>query len=859
LLCWWCGRPIGNVLAVSILCGMYVPHSTAGLTRTLQRRPHLQLWPPYSRLPEPFLWAPRADFGTEVNDLSSCWPGCAFAAAGAIGFYRRWRPCGPARPRATACSRRALDDDLADSLRERTLESLDFDYVVQRLREQCCTEPALALSEDPAALLASSPEEARVRYAEVLELAELEDADLVLSEPLDVLQELEACASGEVLEPPRLRAVAAAAEALLKLRNGLERAAGRGAPIPRLLAHVARIELPDDLLDCVLEAFDSNGDLSEQKFPELADLRQRIRELEERCATEMRQVLSSGRYMQYLADDGYMQIGGHYVLSVKPQHARKVGQVMDESRSGRTSYVEPHELIGPAGELTELQRELKFLTRRILGRMCVAVSRANAEFKACLQAAGEIDLARARLFLGEDMEGEVPEVGDEGVIVARHARNPCLLLRGGTRVVGNRLELGSWSQGIILSGPNAGGKTVVLKTLGLLALLVRCGIPVPAGESPRIDFFDVVLAEIGDMQTIVDDLSTYSAHLVASRILLQQAAQAGTRALVMVDEAGTGTDPQQGAALARAVLEALLGTGARVVATTHCMQLKNWALQDPRTEIVAMEYKKGRPTFKLVRNTVGESHAIETARRLELPPALVQRAEALLSEDQRSLLALQRRAEDLEKRLQLQLRRAEEREAQALTAEHASAELERQLAARGEELRNAEAELLARQERLQSQLRAEHRARMDVQARQLRELVRNLRQHVDSGGAAGLRLVGEEIEELRFERDEAARAAAQRAKLVPGALDTADALNPGEWVMVLAKTPWYGFKGRVQQVLGGVGGMPVRVKIQIERSGNTLEFEKTQLGKTSAPPTKGPIKQPKKRQAVDYTKVMSNW
>lgn len=752
-----------------------------------------------------------------------------------------------------------VDDELAQSLQLRTLESLDFGYVIGKLRGHCYTAAALAMTQDPSALLASSPEEVQELYAAVTEVATLEDADLTLDDPLNVQAAIDACSRGSVLDPPQLREVSLAIEALLKLRNGLERAVARGAQLPTLIGIVEQIELPDELLDGMLGAFDEEGELSEAKFPELANMRQRIRLLEEKCASKIESVLSSGKYASYLADDGYMQIGGHYVLSVRPQHIRKVGQVMDQSRSGQTSYVEPREVVGMSAELIELQKELKFSVRRILGQMCIAVARASPALKACLQAAGEIDLARARLFLGEDMEGEVPEVRNEGVIMARHARNPCLLLRGGTRVVGNRVELGSWAQGIILSGPNAGGKTVVLKTIGLLALLVRCGIPVPAGESPRVDFFNVVLAEIGDMQTIVDDLSTYSAHLVASRIILASTEHSGARALVMIDEAGTGTDPMQGAALARAVLEALLNRGARVVATTHCMQLKNWALDDPRTEIAAMEYKQGRPTFKLVRNSVGESYAIETARRLELPASLVQRAEELLSEDHRSLLTLQRNAEELEKQLTFQVQKATEREAQAAVAERLAKERERAFAEKEKALADMERDLLARQERLRSQLEAEHRARVTSHERKLQEIMVILKQETGEGKGR-LKVVGDAIEEFQLVRDEAAYHAEQRARLVPHALNQADSVSPGDWVVVLARTPWYGFKGRVQQVLGGAGGTPVRVKLKLEGFGDTLDLEKTELGKTSAPSRQtGLSKQDKKSPARDYSKMVHNW
>lgn len=793
-------------------------------------------------------------------------PAAGAAAAGVLAAASsRPRRAASARTTWTAAaarSREELDEQLAHSLQERTLEALDFDFIMERLQKHCYTVTAAGLAMDSAALLASTPEEARLLYRQVEELALLEDADLQLADRLDIQDAVDQATRGTVLEPSQLRNVSEAIHALLKLRNGIDGAAARGLDIPSLLEIVESIDLPDDLLDMLLEAFDGEGELSEQKFPQIADMRQRIRDLERQCAAEIKNVLASGKYRSLLTDDGYMQLGGQYALSVKPQHKHKVGQVVDESRSGRTVYVQPEELLQFSKELTQLQQELKFAMRRILGQMSVVVSRSSSQLKRCLQVAAQVDLARARLFLGEDMEGEIPVIGDEGIIMARRARNPCLLLRGGSRVVGYRLELGSWSQGLILSGPNAGGKTVVLKTVGLLALLVRCGIPVPAGESPRVDFFQVVLAEVGDMQTIVDDLSTYSAHLVASRIMLSRTASTGARALVMVDEAGSGTDPVQGAALARAIIEALLERGARIVATTHSLQLKNWALADPRTEIAAMEYKEGKPTFHLVRNAVGESYAIETARRLELPQDVVNRAEELLDADQRSLLALQRRTAELEQELQIKVKQAEERELRAAAAEQYAEGRAAALAIKEEELQSAEYDFLARQDRLRSQSNAEFQARVEAHERKLGEILSELKRS-SSTGDSRLKIVGNAVQELRLERDaaaEVANVAAQRARFAPGAMNPSDALSMGDWVVVLARTPWYGFKGTVQRIVGGSQGTPGRVVVRLENVANPLEMEKTELGKTSPPqPQAAAKKKSNSRPPRDFSQLVNTW
>jgi len=752
---------------------------------------------------------------------------------------------------------RAQEDEraLAQSLQERTLDSLDLDFVVDRLRSHCCTVHAAEICDDPANLLASSAEEARALYDEVVELSELEDEDLPLSASLDISAQVEECCRGSVLEPPDLADIADAIKHLQKLRMGLEGAVARGANIPSLLDIADRLELPDELLDSLLDAFDDKMELSAKKFPQIAEMKAKIKERESSCSTAMSQVLRSGKYRRYMTNDGYMQIGGRYVLSVRPQHKSEVGVTVDESRTGMTAYVEPTELVGLSGDLQQLQEELKFSIRRIIGQMCIAVSRSSDAIANCIEAAAEIDLARARLFLGEDMEGEVPEVRDEGVFIARQARNPCLLLRCGSVVRGYRLELGAKTQGLILSGPNAGGKTVVLKTIGLIALLARCGIPVPAGESPRVDFFEVVLAEVGDMQTIVDDLSTYSAHLVASRIMLGCVKESGPRSLVLVDEAGTGTDPAQGAALARAILEELLQRGARAVATTHCLQLKDWAASDPRTEIAAMEYKRGQPTFRLVPNSIGESHAIETARRLNLALDVVTRAEEFLSEDQRSLEALERKAKDLQSQLETQLERAHEREAMArMAAEDANLQAEA-LQQRQEKILALEVDLLERRERIQAQLAADHQSQMALHQQKVQTVIDELKRTSGKDGHDRLRIVGDAIEDLRVERDKVSEAEKRRAKLqkarsMPGALSPSDDLGIGEWVIVLAKTPWYGFKGRVQRLNG------VKVLVALDGSGSGVELEKTELAKCSAPLPRGKKKNTRASGKVrDYSKL----
>jgi len=370
----------------------------------------------------------------------------------------------------------------------------------------------------------------------------------------------------------------------------------------------------------------------------------------------------------------------------------------------------------------------------------------------------------------------------------------------------------------------------------LLALLARCGIPVPAGEAPRVDFFEVVLAEMGDMQTIVDDLSTYSAHLVASRIILNATANKGPRSLVMIDEAGTGTDPAQGAALARALLETLLDAGVRLVATTHCDQLKSWALEDSRTEIAAMEYKEGRPTFRLTRNAIGESHAFSVARRLDLPVSLVDRAEELLEEDQRSLLALQREVERMEKELRERLLAVEEQEDELEEARREAETKEAEANQRLGDLKTREAGMAIKQEQLEGKILQEHSERVAAHERKLKDLLAALT--VNGKADSRLKIVGDAVLDLEIERDGIAEEAQRQKKAagrLPGALRGKDQLRVGDWVVILSRTEWYGFKGQVSRFVGDKTGARQRVVLAVSGSNSAVTLFKTEVGTTTAP------------------------
>lgn len=345
----------------------------------------------------------------------------------------------------------------------------------------------------------------------------------------------------------------------------------------------------------------------------------------------------------------YSEVNGRIVIPVDRSHAN-VGIVHDASRSGKTVYVEPADIVAPTNALRQAEAELRSEEARVWRRLTGEILAARVDLEAAVMAAGQLDLVLGRVQLGAKIKGTIPECGNEGIVSLKNAKHPLLLLRMDHNVVvGSDISIGAdGNQGLVLTGPNAGGKTVILKLLGLVALMARNGIPIPAdgavgANRPRVDFFNPILADIGDLQSVGGDLSTFSGHMLVCKQVLESS---GTNALVLMDELGSGTDPAQGVAIAQALLEELVEAGSRVAITTHYMELKQLAAADDRFAVAGMQFVNGRPTYKLLPGTVGESFALSVAERLGLPQKVIDRATELLDSETRQMGDLLRELED---------------------------------------------------------------------------------------------------------------------------------------------------------------------------------------------------------------------
>jgi len=473
-----------------------------------------------------------------------------------------------------------------------------------------------------------------------------EGIDVGVGGVADIRAGLRRAGKGEVLEGGELLSIGRTLRALVRVERTLDMQAELA---PTLAERAAAIYIDALLIDELEDSFEPTGELSTKRYPELADLRKAIASLHSQVRTTLDGLVKGDSMSDLLQDTFWTVRDNRYVLPIK-SHAKRwdLGIVHDTSGSGQTVFVEPHAVIELNNRLRLAEGKLKAAEHRILATLSRQLAQEVPAALQGIEVAVELDIVAARAGLAKTLQATRPAVGREGRLELTAARHPVLVLRE-VEVIANDLALGPDRPVLVLSGPNAGGKTVALKTMGLCALLVRYGCYVPAAEGSRVDLFDDVMSAVGDQQTVEGDLSSFSAHLVQLRDMVEHA---GPHHLVLLDEVASGTDPTQGAAIARAVLEHLADADARVVVTTHFAPLKGLAAIDDRFGVAAVQYAEGSPTYRVLMGATGESHALSIAGRVGLPEALLERSRALMGEGEvhltQTLEALEAQRGDLD-------------------------------------------------------------------------------------------------------------------------------------------------------------------------------------------------------------------
>ena len=496
----------------------------------------------------------------------------------------------------------------------------------------------LALTLQPADRL----EEAQRRQAATTEALKLPGlrSGLHLGGVHDIRPHAERASVGGSLGPEELLDVASMVRAARAWRRGL---ASLQDETPTLL-ELAESYLGDHpgLMEDIQDAIGEGGEVLDSASPVLARIRTELRGAHDRLVSRLREIMSAPPFRDVVQDPVVTQRNGRYVIPIRAESRGQVpGIVHDQSASGATLFVEPLAVVDMANRWRTLILDEEREVERILRALSQEVGEQAEALSSSVEGLAQIDLARATAALAEQQRATAPQLvglprpAGEPVLKLVDARHPLLT---GT-VVPISLELGGEFDVLLITGPNTGGKTVALKTAGLLSLMAQSGLYVPAKEGSLVAVFERIQADIGDEQSLQQSLSTFSSHI--SRIV-RMLRDADSCSLILLDELGAGTDPQEGAAIARALLDFLRERGAYVVATTHYPELKSYAEATPRVQNASVEFdiQTLSPTYRLMIGTPGRSNALAIAERLGMPGEVLDTARTYVSPQARETEAL---------------------------------------------------------------------------------------------------------------------------------------------------------------------------------------------------------------------------
>ena len=558
---------------------------------------------------------------------------------------------------------------------DRDLELLEFHKIREILAGFTSFSASRELALDLTPLL--DEEEVRLRLRQSAEARRLLSLspDTHIGEVIDIREVVKMAARGKILDPKSLLEIHKTLNAAHRLKSHLM---NLPSEIPLLSGLARDIVALDRLQKDIGGCLSPTGDLLDTASPKLASVRHRMREVRQELLAQLQAIIASPRGRRIIQEPIVTEREGRHVILVKVECRRQIkGIVHDVSNTEATVFIEPWATIEVQNELRELVAEEKDETERILRTLSAEVGAVESEISRNIELIADIDLALAKARYAKEAKATEPIIvaaarsakaeGHEpgGVLRLVEARHPLL----GRKAVPLSVEIGRGFSVLVITGPNTGGKTVALKTLGLLSVMAQAGLPIPAQAESRIPVFDSVYADIGDEQSIEQTLSTFSWHIGNIVRIINNAT---AKSLVLLDELGTNTDPGEGSALGRAILLHFLPQGTMTVATTHYTELKALAHATDGMENAALDVDPVTmtPTYHLTVGIPGGSNALATASRLGLPEEIVARARHMLSEGAQEIEALlihlvteQKNVESLQHRLEEELNEAEQSDA----------------------------------------------------------------------------------------------------------------------------------------------------------------------------------------------------
>ena len=629
---------------------------------------------------------------------------------------------------------------------ERHFKALELDKILHLLAEETSCDAAAELAQN---LLPSTslPEVKRL-------LTETDEAHTMMARfgapsfggLKDVSNSLRRAEAGGTLNMTELLRIAT----VLRTLRGIVDWRSKSEGVKSILDGRFDAIMPNKYLeDRINHAILSEEEMADNASPQLAAIRRKIRSASSRAREQLEKMVRSPVTQKYLQDPIITMRDGRFVVPVKAECRGDVpGLVHDTSSSGATVFVEPMAVVEANNEVRVLLSQEQAEIERILAELSAEAGNFASGIISGYKEAVELNLIFAKANLGYKMKATMPLVNDEGKIELKRARHPLI---DKEKVVPTDIELGLHFDTLVITGPNTGGKTVSLKTVGLLTLMAMCGLLLPVADNSQISIFNHVLADIGDEQSIEQSLSTFSAHMTNIIKILEQA---DASSLILLDELGAGTDPIEGAALAMSILEALRRKGTRIAATTHYAELKAYALQTEGVENACCEFDVTtlRPTYRLLIGVPGRSNAFAISLRLGMDPEIVEHAKELVSSENtrfedvvQSLETSRQRLEEERKEAQRQRLEAEEASRAAKARKDAvDAQADREM----EEARRRASELIART-----------RGQIDAMLNEMEELKKQKNKALTAEQKAklksGLRALENEADPVRKKDEEA--------------------------------------------------------------------------------------------------------
>ena len=645
---------------------------------------------------------------------------------------------------------------------EKVLKTLEYDKIRAMVAErtQCCTGRELAEAMEPV----FTNGEAASQMALTAEAEKL----LIRTgrSPAEGFPDMRGCLkrvhAALYLSPGELLGVARCLKAIRLCKEALESA--EDCPLLGNLAQwlQAHRSIEEEIGRCIA----GEEEISDGASPALLRIRRSMRIANDRVRERLGNMIRSATFQKYLQEPLVTIRNGRFVLPVKQEYRQNVpGLIHDQSGSGATLFIEPTAVVELGNEYKKLLGEEEEEIQRILSELTALCAPYSQDILEGLGILGQVDLAFAKARLGREMEGVQPEMDQQGFLRIIKGRHPLIPKE---QVVPIDVWLGEEFTTLIITGPNTGGKTVTLKTVGLFALMAQSGLFIPAQTGSRLPVFQAVYGDIGDEQSIEQSLSTFSSHMTNIVEILKQA-DAGS--LVLLDELGAGTDPVEGAALAMSILEELHSRGCRTVATTHYSEIKAFALTRAGMENASMEFDVDRlcPTYRLFIGIPGKSNAFEISKRLGMEERLIEKArEYLKGEDVKF--------EDVISGAEAQRRRAEEERRLAAAERDATAKLR-------EEMEKQRARLERERETLRAKAREDSRRLVNETREEMEKLVAAIRAIPGLDQRAADRVIQRSRDALRKREADLAEPLEKKSQ-DPGAAPKQ--VRPGETVRILS-------------------------------------------------------------------------